>query len=441
MKRILAITLAAVMLFAFCPALTGLRADAAAPAKTETKAAKETEKLPIEGEYTLFAVDNEGVLLEAADANVSSVISLAKDGTGKMTFNDESDKMKWTEKDGTLALTDSSGATQEASIQDGIIKIEIVTGVFLYYAREGVEPRLPGKLPIEGEYNFFAIVIKGEMTLAKDVEVSSTIVLNEDGMGKLTYSDEEGDEDALKWTEKNGTLTFTYTDDTAEEGRIKDGIIKFETSNGDVYYAREGVDTEGFDPDNFLTDSLLAAFFRGLDSEKGVHLHYQRHVDYMDATTVFDAHAKGESYYALETTSVKGYSSDKATLYKDGTVYLLYPKEKKGSTVMNVSLKLLGGEVLMMDDLYKELNSRSERTDFTVEERKLDGKTFTVEVYPARDYTEQAAFYFDKDGQLVHVLVGTKDTPLVGESFFTVDPPDGKVDEKLFTTDGYTIEK
>ena len=94
MKRILAITLAAVMLFAFCPALTGLRADAAAPAKTETKAAKETEKLPIEGEYTLFAVENEGVLLEAADANVSSVISLAKDGTGKMTFNDESDKMK-----------------------------------------------------------------------------------------------------------------------------------------------------------------------------------------------------------------------------------------------------------------------------------------------------------------------------------------------------------
>ena len=81
-----------------------------------------------------------------------------------------------------------------------------------------------------------------------------------------------------------------------------------------------------------------------------------------------------------------------------------------------------------------------EDTDFTVEERKLDGKTFTVEVYPAKDYTEQAAFYFDKDGQLVHVLVGTKDTPLVGESFFTVDPPDGKVDEKLFTTDGYTLE-
>jgi hypothetical protein len=273
------------------------------------------------------------------------------------------------------------------------------------------------------------------------VDASSTIVLNEDGTGKMTYSDEEGDEDTLKWTEKNGALTFTYTDDTAEEGRIKDGIIKFETSNGDVYYAREGVDTEGFDPDNFLADSLLAAFCRGLDSEKGVHLHYQRHVDYMDATTVFDAHARGESYYALETTSVKGYSSDKATLYKDGTVYLLYPKEKKGNTVMNVSLKLLGGEILMMDDLYKELNSRRERTDFTVEERKLDGKTFTVEVYPARDYTEQAAFYFDKDGQLVHILVGTKDTPLVGESFFTIDPPDGKVNEKLFTTDGYTIEK
>ncbi len=438
MKRILALTLCAVMLFAFCPALTGLRADAAAPAKTETKAAKETEKLPIEGEYTLFAVDNEGVLLEAADANVSSVISLAKDGTGKMTFNDESDKMKWTEKNGTLALTDSSGATQEGSIQDGIIKIEITPGVFLYYAREGVEPRLPGKLPIEGEYTLFAAESGGVVIDSAEADVSSVLTLSEDGTGNMTF-DDEGDD--VKWTEKNGTLTIVDSTGASVEGSIRDGFIKIEITAGVfLYYAREGVDTKGFDPDIFLTDSLLAAFCRSLDSEKGVHLHYQRHVDYMDATTVFDAHAKGESYYALETTSVKGYSSDKATLYKDGTVYLLYPKEKKGNTVMSVSLKLLGGNILMMDDLYKELNSRCTRTDYTVEERTLDGKTFTVEVYPAKDYTEQAAFYFDKDGQLVHVLVGTKDTPLVGESFFTVDPPDGKVDEKLFTTDGYTLE-
>lgn len=442
MKRILAITLAAVLLFAFCPALTGLRADAEAPAKTEVKAAeKEAEKLPIEGKYTLFAGESEGVVVSAEDADISSVILLSEDGTGSMSMDDDEIGIKWTEKNGMLTITDSSGATVEGSIQDGIVKIEFTPGGFLYYAREGVEPKVPVKLPIEGEYTFFAIVIGGELTLAEDVDASSMIVLAEDGTGKLTYSDEEGDEDALKWTEKNGALTFTYSDDTAERGRIKDGIIKFKTSSGDVYYAREGVDTKGFDPDTFLADSLLAAFCLGLDSEKGVHLHYQRHVDYMDATTVFDTHAKGESYYALETTSVMGYSSDKATLYKDGTVYLLYPGEKKGSAVMNVSLKLLGGEVLMMDDLYKELNSRCERTDFTVEERTLDGKTFTVEVYPAKDYTEQAAFYFDKDGQLVHILVGTKDTPLVGESFFTIDPPDGKVNEKLFTTDGYTIEK
>ena len=199
MKRILAITLAAVMLFAFCPALTGLRADAAAPAKTETKAAKEAEKLPIEGEYTLFAVENIGRQLDPDDLGMSGKIILSKNGTGKLT----------------------SGGT--------------------------------------------------------DLELT-------------------------EWTEKNGTV---------------------------MYFAREGVDTKDFTTSGHPTDSLLYAFFSKLDSEKGVHLHYQRHVDYMDATTVFDAHAKGESYYALETTSVKGYSSDKATLYKDGTVYLLYPKEKR----------------------------------------------------------------------------------------------------------------
>ena len=339
MKRILAITLAAVMLFAFCPALTGLRADAAAPAKTEAKAAeKKAEKLPIEGEYTLFALESKGRQLDPDDLGMSGKIILSKNGTGKLT----------------------SGGT--------------------------------------------------------NLELT-------------------------EWTEKNGTVTMKASDGTEWETTVRDGIMEMDAGAGAyLYFAREGVDTKDFTTSGHPTDSLLYAFFSKLDSEKGVHLHYQRHVDYMDATTVFDAHAKGESYYALETTSVKGYSSDKATLYKDGTVYLLYPKEKKGSTVMPVSLKLLGGEVLMMDDLYKALTPRCTRTDFTVEERKLDGKTFTVELYPARDYTEQAAFYFDRDGQLVHVLVGTKDTPLVGESFFTVDPPDGKVDEKLFTTDGYTLE-
>lgn len=354
MKRILAITLAAVMLFAFCPALTGLRAEAAAPAKTEAKAAP------------------------------------AKDAPAK-----------------------------EAP------------------AKETPAKEAP-KLPVEGEYTLFALKVRGKMTDPAEMGATSTLLLAKDGTGKLTY---DGGEDAFKWTEKDGVLTLSYPGGTEDEGRLREGFVMLIIdADNSIYYAREGADTEGFDPDGFLPDSLLAAFCRGLDSEKGVHLHYQRHVDYMDATTVFDAHARGENYYALEMTSVKGYSSDKATLYKDGTVYLLYPKEKKGNTVIDVSLKLLGGEILMMDDLYKELNSRSERTDFTVEERKLDGKTFTVEVYPARDYTEQAAFYFDKDGQLVHVLVGTKDTPLVGESFFTVDPPDGKVDEKLFTTDGYTLE-
>lgn len=355
MKRILALTLCAVMLFAFCPAFTGQRAEAAAPTKTEAKAAP------------------------------------AKETPAKET------------------------PAEDAPAKDA------------------------PKLPVEGEYKLFALKVSGKMTDPAEMGANSTLVLVKDGTGKLTY---DGGEDAFTWTEKDGVLTLSYPGGTADEGRLREGFVMLIIdADNCIYYAREGADTEGFDPDDFLPDSLLAAFCRGLDSEKGVHLHYQRHVDYMDATTVFDAHAKGENYYALETTSVKGYSSDKATLYKDGTVYLLYPKEKKGNTVMSVSLKLLGGNILMMDDLYKELHSRFTRADYTVEERELDGKTFTVEVFPKQDYTEEAVFYYDKDGQLVHIRIGTKDTPLVGESFFTIDPPDDKVDEKLFTIDGYTIEK
>ena len=88
MKRILAITLAAVMLFAFCPALTGLRADAAEPAKTEAKAAeKKAEKLPIEGEYTLFALESNPQIAELREMLTSGAmnelaVSLLKDRTG-----------------------------------------------------------------------------------------------------------------------------------------------------------------------------------------------------------------------------------------------------------------------------------------------------------------------------------------------------------------------
>ena len=76
MKRILASTLAAVMLFAFCPALTGLRAEAAAPAKTGVKeSAKEADKLA-------FGVDSDQAGLNPDLADFIPTSALKNVGAG-----------------------------------------------------------------------------------------------------------------------------------------------------------------------------------------------------------------------------------------------------------------------------------------------------------------------------------------------------------------------
>ena len=321
MKRFFALTLAAVLLLALFP---GLRAEAATPAKAEDKAETEpTEKskveVPIEGEYTLFALEVKGMQLDPADFEASGQISLNRDGTGRMIFNGEEETLpKWTEKDGVLTLYDSGNTTQEAAIQDGIIEMEIIPAYFLYFAH-------------------------------KDA------------------------------------------------------------------------DTEGFETGGHPTGSKLYAFYRSMNVEKGVRLRYQYHTDYMDTMSVVETHARGENFYELKTQRLMGYEQASATLYRDGIVYLLYPDKMTGSEVMPVSLSLLGGDVLQLDDLCKVIGSCFMRKDFTEEERELDGETWTVEVFPADETTEEAVFFYDRDGKLVHVLVGApKLMPDLGETFYKI---------------------
>ena len=75
-------------------------------------------------------------------------------------------------------------------------------------------------------------------------------------------------------------------------------------------------------------------------------------------------------------------------------------------------------------------------------ERELDGVKYLVEFFPAEEYTEEAAFFFDEEGQLVHILVGAPQAaPSMGETFYTIQVPDDKVDEALFELKAYTVSK
>ena len=301
--------------------------------------------------------------------------------------------------------------------------------------------KAPVEVPVEGEYTLFTMELLGRQTDPALMGMGGSIILLEGGKGRMVSGGAE--QDLAKWTLKDGKLTLVFPDDTEMEAVLRDGVIEMETgpgTNAYIYFAHEDADTKDFKTSGHPTDSRLYTFVMSLDPGKGVHLSYQYRIDSMDSDSVFDAHAKGESYYVLETTKVKGYSSDKATLYKDGTVYLLNPDKKTGSELMSVSAAMLGGNILMADKLYQVLSTRFMRTDFKEEERELDGVTYQVEVFPEEDYTEEAAFYFDGDGQLVHILVGApKLMPSLGETFYTVGIPDDRADESLFEIKDYRI--
>ena len=119
---------------------------------------------------------------------------------------------------------------------------------------------------------------------------------------------------------------------------------------------------------------------------------------------------------------------------------MLYPNEMRGTLAASTSSGIITENVLMLDDLYGVIYQRALRSDFTVESRELEGVYYTVEVYPGQGYAQEAAFYYDETGQLIHVLVGAPQTaPELGETFYTIYAIDEAVNDALFDISGYTI--
>ena len=108
----------------------------------ETKApettAPEKAALPMEGDYTLFAVQNEGYLVASETMDMSSVITLKEDGTGSMTMDEDAmDITSWKEENGTVQIVMADGGEAPAKVTDGILELDIYgTGdMLLYFAQ------------------------------------------------------------------------------------------------------------------------------------------------------------------------------------------------------------------------------------------------------------------------------------------------------------------
>ena len=290
---------------------------------------------------------------------------------------------------------------------------------------------------LTGEYELISMSYAGSEMNPASMGMSALLTLNENGTGSLVMNGAENE--LPKWTDDGTTVTLYNTGGDAVPCSYADGIITLEMSENYYWYFYH----ESVNPNAGKAASMLSKVFDEIDPAAGAHLSYEYHSDYMDYTVIHEVNAKGGSYSSLETSKISGsnHESVSANCFINDTLYSIKPAEKQGKVVMNISLSMLNNNTLMLDDCYKLMRSNILRKDYTVEERELNGKKFTAEVFPASGNTAEAAFYFDETGKLVHILEGAPVLkPDLGERLYTIYSFDDNVDTSLFDLSGYAIE-
>ena len=300
-----------------------------------------------------------------------------------------------------------------------------------------------------GEYIAFAVESNGYFIEPESAELPSVLTLNEDGTGKLEVM---GQEVVLPaWSIEGETLYLSSEDGATEEVDFIDGIIVIDLFGGGdplLHYAKEGTDVSGYDilsMEEFY-NTMLSAFhplmfdlYMSLDEAEVLHLNYDMHTDYMDSDQTYEVHVMDGQYYSSRTTHVSGLENTTITFIQDGVVYNLDPEDMTGIEVMDFPE---GMDIRLMDDIFSALQTYSQRTEFTEEPAELDEVAYTAVKYPATEYEPEYTFYFDEDGQLVHILEGApviESLADMGETFYTINIIDDAVDASLFDMSGYEI--
>ena len=398
-------------------------------------------------------------------------VTLEADGTGYLYWGDNNQgPIDWWKMDGDALQFQAGAAVIDGTIVDGLMTLTIDDGFAVCFAAPGadtagVEPisleefatmlrgqdaaaLAPAELPVEGEYEIFAVKVNDALIYASDLELSSALTLAADGTGHMTSNDDSMA--VSQWTASADSLTITMADGSSATGKLHNGVIELDLYGSGYmvfYYAKEGADTSSYAPMtleeyNAEPDSMLYALWASLDMNAGIHLNYDMHTDYMDADMSYDVHGKDGVYYSRRLTRVSGLENTMVTFFRDGTAYNLYPEDMTGIIATTTSSSYLAENIMLMDHLLSEIHLCAMRKDFAVTAQEIEGVSYTVEVFPATDNTAEAAFYFNDEGQLAFCRKGAPvvDTGVeIGETVYAVYTIDEGVDETLFDISGYTI--
>ena len=307
----------------------------------------------------------------------------------------------------------------DPDVEDYYLEIADMVGVAIGEEREN-----------DGLYVLSSIRSGADSQTPEEANLTGSLLLRRDGTGLLVLNGSTGD--LPKWTETETTVTLFNGAGEDLECESKDHVITIPLDDETSML---------FTPAEALGESTrLYACYSAIDAGSGAHLRYTLKSGFLDSTQSFDVHSKGGMYYSGRTTRAAGVEAHSATLFKDGTAYNLDLDDHTGIIATTVSMDM-GSAVLLMDSFCSAMNSCAYRTDYSLEYRDLEGKVFLVECYPALADGVSYDFYFDASGQLCHLLQSPPASyPDLGESFYTLESIDGKVDESLFSTDGYTIE-
>lgn len=231
--------------------------------------------------YVAAAAGFEGPLPDVDDQYVDyptiagSTVTLNSDGSGYLDFGEDNRGPidSWS-VDGSTLRFQAGVSDFEGSLENGVMTLTIDDGFALCLAlpdadvsamhivplEDMISLLLPAEpeYPAEGEYTMFAILREGYLVDSADLDMVSTLILDEGGTGFMSFN--EDSMDVSSWVLDGEDLSITVSDGGSAGGTLRDGVLILDIEgNGEslLYYAQEGVDLSSFAV--MSLDEVLAA--------------------------------------------------------------------------------------------------------------------------------------------------------------------------------------
>ena len=258
------------------------RDQAADEAPDETPEEQKDTVLPVEGEYTLFAVKTQGYTTDAAELGMVSTMRLDADGSGRMTLDEEGENISsWTKEGTALMIVMADGGSAPASVENGILALDLYAdgSMILYYAQEGADT------------SSLQVMSMDEIRAALESEMSGSRVnmvwrgmVEQDG-SHLRYDKVTAGLDALQHIDvysRDGE--FCSRQITEVSGREQEMIVFFRDGKAYNLYPKDmtgvlATTTES----SVITDNVMM-----LDSLYAVIFRYARQTEFTEETRDFN---------------------------------------------------------------------------------------------------------------------------------------------------------